>query len=170
MAIRELVELASRIAEVERRLSGIMRHGTVAEVDPEAQRVRLDFGPAHGGTGRFLSPWVPYSQFSGALKIHTPPTVGQQFAAMSPSGDFQQAVAVPLTHSTANPSPSTAGDANVVTYGNVSMTLQDDLVEINVGGAIIRCTSSGIELSVNGSSINMGDSGVAVAGKRIDLN
>ena len=69
MAIRELVELAARIAELERRFSGMMRHGTVAEVDTEAQRIRLDFGPAHGTSGRFLSPWIPYAQFSGALRV-----------------------------------------------------------------------------------------------------
>ena len=56
MAIRELVELASRLTEIERRMAGIMRHGTVAEVDPARQRMRLDFGPAHGSDGRFLSP------------------------------------------------------------------------------------------------------------------
>ena len=126
MAVRELVELVSRVAELERRFAGVLRHGTVAEVDPERQRVRLDLGPAHGAEGRFLSPWVPYAQFSGALRVHTPPTVGQQLTAMSPSGDFQQAVALPLTHHSGNPSPSIAGDENVVTYGNVRMTLADD--------------------------------------------
>ena len=110
MAVRELVELVSRVAELERRFAGVLRHGTVAEVDPERQRVRLDLGPAHGAEGRFLSPWVPYAQFSGALRVHTPPTVGQQLTAMSPSGDFQKAVALPLTHHSGNPSPSTAGD------------------------------------------------------------
>ena len=76
-------------------------------------------GPRMAAEGRFLSPWVPYAQFSGALRVHTPPTVGQQFTAMSPTGDFQQAVAVPLTHSTANPSPSTAAEQNVLSFGDV---------------------------------------------------
>jgi phage baseplate assembly protein gpV len=170
MAVRELVELVSRVAELERRFAGVMRHGTVAEVDPERQRVRLDMGPAHGGEGRFLSPWVPYAQFSGALRVHTPPTVGQQLTAMSPSGDFQQAVALPLTHHTGNPSPSTAGDENVVTYGNVSMTLADDLVRVDVGGTLFELTSAKITLSTGGSSIEMTDAGVKVKGARIDLN
>jgi phage baseplate assembly protein gpV len=170
MAVRELVELVSRVAELERRFAGVMRHGTVAEVDPERQRVRLDLGPAHGGEGRFLSPWVPYAQFSGALRVHTPPTVGQQLTAMSPTGDFQQAVALPLTHHTGNPSPSTAGDENVVTYGNVRMTLADDLVRVDVGGTLFELTSAKITLSTGGSSIEMTDAGVKVKGARIDLN
>lgn len=56
MAIRELVELAARVTDMERRMASVMRHGTVAEVDPGTQRVRINFGPAHGGEGDFLSP------------------------------------------------------------------------------------------------------------------
>jgi len=170
MAIRELVELAARVADLERRIAGVMRHGTVAEVDPAKQRVRIDMGPAHGGDGRFLSPWLPYSQFSGALRLHTPPTVGQQLTVMSPTGDFQQAVAVPLTHHSANPSPSSAGDENVMTYGNVRMTLKDDLVMVDVGGSLFRMTAAEIALMTNGSAIVLDASGVKINGARIDLN
>ncbi len=147
MAIPELTELASRVAEIERRLAGAMRHGRVAEVDTKRHRMRLDFGPAHGTDGRFLSPWLPYGQMAGALKVYTPPAVGQQYTALSPSGDFQQAVAMPLTWSDANPSPSSDPEENVVTYGNVRMTLRDDLVQIQVGGVTFKMTSSGIDIT-----------------------
>lgn len=161
MAIRELVELAARIAELERRFSGMMRHGTVAEVDTNTQRIRLDFGPAHGISGRFLSPWIPYAQFSGALRVHTPPTVGQQFTAMSPNGDFQQAVAVPLTHSNANPSPSTAADQNVVRFGDVTLTLAEDHLEVSVGEVRFKVDGTNVEITggeVRHNSKNIGDS------------
>jgi len=170
MAIKELVELVSRVTDMERRMASVMRHGTVAEVDPGKQRVRINFGPAHGGEGEFLSPWIPYAQFSGALRVHTPPTVGQQLTAMSPTGDFQQAVAVPLTHHNANPSPSTEGDENVITYGNVRMTLADDLVLVDAGGSIFKMTGAEIRLETNGSSIVLNGAGVTVNGARIDLN
>ena len=170
MAIRELVELAARITDMERRMASVMRHGTVAEVDAERQRVRLNFGPAHGGNGEFLSPWMPYAQFSGALRVHTPPTIGQQLTAMSPTGDFQQAVAVPLTHHAGNPSPSSAGDENVITYGNVRITLADDLVRVDVGGSILKMTSAEINLETNGSSLVLNAAGVTIKGARIDLN
>jgi phage baseplate assembly protein V len=170
MAIRELVELASRLTEIERRMAGMMRHGTVAEVDPATQRVRLDFGPAHGSDGRFLSPWVPYAQFSGALRVHTPPTVGQQFTAMSPAGDFRQAVAVPLTHHSENPSPSGAGDQNVVTYGNVAMTLADDLVRCEVGGLSFELTSAQAQITVGGVAFKVSGAGVEITGGTITHN
>lgn len=170
MAIRELVELASRLTEIERRMAGMMRHGTVAEVDPATQRVRLDFGPAHGSEGRFLSPWVPYAQFSGALRVHTPPTVGQQFTAMSPTGDFRQAVAVPLTHHNGNPSPSGAGDQNVVTYGNVTMTLADDLVRSEVGGLKFELTSAAAEITVGGVALKVSGASVEITGGMVRHN
>ena len=161
MAFQELVELVARVAELERRFAGMMRHGTVAEVDPARQRVRLDFGPAHGGEGRFLSPWVPYAQFSGALRVHTPPTVGQQFTALSPTGDFQQAVTVPLTHHDGNPSPSTAADQNVVAFGNVTLTLAEDHLEIAVGAVRFKVDGDNVEITggeVRHNGTNIGDS------------
>lgn len=161
MAIHELVELVARIAELERRFSGMMRHGTVAEVDTNTQRIRLDFGPAHGISGRFLSPWIPYAQFSGALRVHTPPSVGQQFTAMSPNGDFQQAVAVPLTHSSSNPSPSMAADQNVLNFGNVTLTLAEDYLEIAVGGVRFKVDGANVEITggeVRHNGKNIGDS------------
>ena len=161
MAIREIVELVARVTDLERRVAGVMRHGTVAEVDSGRQRMRLDFGPTHGAEGRFLSPWIPYAQFSGALRVHTPPSVGQQFTAMSPNGDFQQAVAVPLTHSTANPSPSTAADQNVLSFGNVTLTLAEDRLEIAVGGVTFKVTGANVEITggeVRHNGKNIGDS------------
>ena len=170
MAIREIVELVARVTDLERRLAGMMRHGTVAEVDPARQRVRLDFGPAHGRDGQFLSPWVPYAQFSGALKVHTPPTVGQQLTAMSPTGDFQQAVAVPLTHHASNPSPSEAADQNVMTYGNVIMTLADDLVRSEVGGLTFEFTSAQAQITVGDVTFSVSRAGVEITGGTVTHN
>lgn len=164
MAARELIDLAARVADLERRAAGMMRHGRVAEIDPSRQRMRLDFGPAHGTGGRFLSPWVPYAQVAGDLKIHTPPSEGQQFTVISPGGDFQQAVAVPLTWSDDNPAPSQAGDENVLTYGNISATLKDDLVEVTVGGAVLRLSSGQIEIAVGDVRIKVADANVQISG------
>lgn len=139
MAIRELVELASRVAEMERRFSGMMRHGTVAEVDTKNHRVRLDFGKDDAG-GKFLSPWVPYAQIAGALKVHTPPTVGQQYTSLSPNGDWRQAVALPMTWSDQNASPSQNGDENVLTYGAVTIRIVDDEVYVEAPKITLNAT------------------------------
>ena len=148
--MRELAALLARVAELERRVSGTIRSGTVAEVDPARQRVRLDLGPGSAG-GRFLSPWLPYSQAGGALKVHTPPTAGQQMTVLSPSGDMKQALAVPMTFSQANASPSGAGDQNVISFGDVTITLEGGALTITVGGVTAVISAGG--LAITGGSV-----------------
>ncbi|MCB1500826.1 MAG: phage baseplate assembly protein V [Bauldia sp.] len=144
--MREIVELAARIAELERRFSGMMRHGTVEELDTSKHRVRLKFGTDVEGKP-FLSPWIPYAQMAGALKVHIPPSVGQQFTLMAPAGDWQQAVAVPFTWSNQNPAPSESGDENVLTLGDVRMTLKAGGLEIIVAGVSFALSGDGVSIS-----------------------
>ena len=154
MAGNEIAALVSRVAELERRMAGTLRHGTVAEVDAGAQRVRLDLGPSDAG-GRLLSPWVPYSQLAGAMRAHIPPTEGQQFTVAAPGGEWEQAVALPLTFSDHIPSPGSAPDENVVTFADARFTLRDGFLEIEVGGAILRLTPDAIEGELGGSSLRI---------------
>jgi len=144
--MREIVELAARIAELERRFSGMMRHGTVEEVDASRHRVRLKFG-TDDEAKPFLSPWIPYAQAAGALKVHVPPSVGQQFTLMAPAGDWQQAVAVPFTWSNQNPSPSESGEENVLTFGNVRVTLKDGRLEVSAAGVTLELTGNGLAIT-----------------------
>lgn len=167
--IRELVELAARVAEIERRYSGTMRHGTVEEVDPAKQAVRLNLGKDVDGKP-FLSPWVPYAQIAGALKVHTPPSKGQQFTMLAPTGDWQQAVALPMTWSNQNKSPSSKGDENVITYGNVALTLKDDLTKVVVGGTDFEVTGDHVKATIGGVSVVISGDGMAIAGGRVTHN
>jgi len=144
--MREVVELAARIAELERRFSGVLRHGTVEEVDPARHRVRLNFGKDING-GPFLSPWVPYAQIAGALKVHTPPSKGQQFTALSPNGDWRQAVVLPMTWSDQNASPSTASDEHVLTFGAVRLTIREEVLQVQVGGVNLKVTPDGLAIT-----------------------
>lgn len=139
-------EIATRLAEVERRLAGVVRHGPIAEVDPSAGTVRLDLGPSTDG-GRQLSPPIPYAQTAGALKAHIPPTVGQQMTMISPSGDWRQAVAMPMTWSDHNSSPSAKGDENLVTFGGVEISLRADAIEVKVGGVSFAISDAGVDIT-----------------------
>ena len=165
--MREIAELAARVAELERRVAGTMRHGRVAEVDPAEAWVRLDFGAATGG-GRFLSPKVPYAQIAGALKVHTPPSVGQQMTVVAPAGDWQQAVAVPMTWSNQNNAPSDSGDEHVLTYGDWRITLRDNLLKFECGELTIEKTDGGMTLSVGGTRWSFTGAGLTQTGGQID--
>jgi phage baseplate assembly protein V len=130
--MRELAELVVRIAELERRFANMMRHGTVEQVDAKKQRLRIRLGEGDDGAP-FIGPWVPYAQLAGDLKLHTPPSKGQQMTMLNPTGDFRQAVAIPLTWSDRNQSPSEKPDEHVLTFGSVRVTLKESELEFKVG-------------------------------------
>lgn len=139
-----VVELAARVAEMDRRLSQLVRHGTVEQVDAAKARVRLRIG--EGDDGPLLSPWVPYGQIAGALKLHSPPSVGQQMTLCSPSGDVRQAVAMPMTWSNQNSSPSTAGDQHVLTFGGFTITLKGDELHVSGPKVVLECGGTSLTL------------------------
>jgi phage baseplate assembly protein gpV len=110
----------------------MMRHGTVEQVDAKKQRLRIRLGEGDEGAP-FLGPWVPYAQIAGDLKLHAPPSKGQQMTMLNPTGDFRQAVAIPLTWSDRNQSPSEKPDEHVLTFGSVRVTLKESELEFKVG-------------------------------------
>lgn len=152
--MKELVTLAARVAHLEHRFANTARHGTVEEVDTEKQRLRLRLGEDDQGKP-FIGPWIPYAQMAGALKVHAPPSVGQQYTLFAPTGDWQQAVAVPFTWSDQNPSPSQKQDENVITYGNAKIELRDGQLKMTVGDAVLDIASGKITMTVGGAGYEL---------------
>lgn len=144
--MREIAAILARVAELERKVAGSQRHGVVHEVDPAAGTVRLRLGEGTDGQP-FLSPPIPYAQTMGALKAHIPPSVGQQMTMMAPGGDWRQAVALGMSASNANPSPSGAGDQNVITFGAATITLTGSGLTIAVGGVTLAISGGGVAIT-----------------------
>lgn len=142
-ATRLFVDAFRRIAELERRADGMVKQGRVAEVDPKAGTVRLRLNE-EGADEPFLSPPIPYAQMAGALKVHTPPSVGQQMTIISGAGDFRQGLAVPMTWSDKNAAPSEKGDEHVLTFGDVRVELVSGGLKITVGGVSVEITGAGV--------------------------
>ena len=132
--MQEIADLTTRIADIERRISGMIRHGTVHEVGGGKVRLRV------GGTyaAPFLSPAIPYAQVAGDIKAHVPPSVGQQMTIIAPTGDWRQGVAIPLTWSDENPSPSVKGDEAVVTLGDFTITLHADVLTVEGPKVVVK--------------------------------
>ena len=149
----EFIKLAQRVADLERRMKGMCRYGTVHEVDPTSRTVRLKLGEGTAGEP-FLTAPIPYAQTAGAVKLHNPPSVGQQMAAMTPSGDLRQAVAQPLGFSDANQSPSLAGDEHVMTFGSVTVSLKGDRLIIQVGSTSMVISTSEVSISADDIYLN----------------
>ncbi len=141
--MREIIDILNRLASVEKRLSSMVRHGPVAQVNPAEGWVRLNLG--EGDKGPLLSPKIPYAQMAGALKVHAPPSEGQQMTYFAPGGDPRQAMALPMTWSNANPSPSASGEENVLTFGSVTIAIKGESVRITVGNTWFEVSTGGIK-------------------------
>ena len=129
----EILELLTRVAEVERKLDSLFRHGPVYERKKIEGRwfVRLKIG----GTAQepFLSPWIPYSSPNGGpqgLNVHRVPAKGEQLTMLSPAGDFRQAVATSLFWSDNHPPPSEDEDAVTITHPKFRLDLKDGTLKI----------------------------------------
>jgi phage baseplate assembly protein V len=143
--MKVLVEMMERIARLEQRAAHSSIHGTVEQVDAKKQLVRLKLGETEGKP--YLSPWVPYGQFAGKLKIHTPPTKGQNMAIFSPTGDPEQGVVMPFTFNKAFASPSQEEGENVMTFpGGVKAVVKEGHVFFSVGGSSITITAGNITI------------------------
>lgn len=137
------VEALARTAQGEWRAANADVQGTVHQVDPTKQKVRLRLGGSDEEP--FLSPWVSYGQTAGAMKFHNPPSVGQQMKLSSPGGDWMQGYATPTTFSDENASPSDKGDEHVLTIGSLRAVVKGDSLVVTIGGSSFRMTGSEIE-------------------------
>lgn len=160
-----LAEILRRTAEIERRVDGVLKQGPVTHVDTKAGTVRVRLGGADGEP--FLSPPIPYTQIAGGLKVHAPPTVGQQMTVMSGAGDFRQGIAVPMTWSDSNASPSKKSDENVLTFGDVRVELRDDELLIKIGEFTLSLKASGASFKANGVTHTITSDGLSTKGGNI---
>lgn len=131
-----------RLQEVNRRIAGSAMMGKVTHVDTAKKRARIEIGKDDDGNP-VLSPWRPYAQTSGALKLHNPPSVGQPMRISSANGDIQQGYIEPLQWSDDNPSPSDQGDEHVLTFGSVAVRLRGSEVLLVIAGVSYKWDGSG---------------------------
>lgn len=153
--VDHVVALYMRLQRMEGRLAGKARHGTVQEVDTAKQLVRLRLGGTEAEP--YLSPWIPYGQIAGpstGLKVHAPPTVGQNMTLLSPTGDLRQSVAAPFTWSDQAPSPGSTADP-VATYGEVRFDLTPSGLKITAGTAVVDVTTAGITVEFGGKGFRI---------------
>lgn len=164
-----LTALVARLAEVERKQEGQVARGTVHEVDAAAGTVRLKVGEDDDGKP-FLTPPIPYAQTMGALKFHSPPSVGQQMTAFNDSGDFSQGLAIPMTQSDANKSPSTKGDEHVMTFGDLKIEVRGKQLKATIGGFTFDASDKGLKLSIGGSTFDLTADGLKMTAAQYDFD
>ena len=154
-----LRSIFARLAEHERRIAGMNTPAKVVSVDHVAHKARFSIGKDVDGND-VLTPWLAYGQIAGALKVHNPATVGQTMMLRSANGDIEQAVAEPLFWSDENPAISDDGSIRKITFGDVTVTLSADGIDISVGGTVFHLSASGFAQSggsVTHNKKNIGD-------------
>ena len=98
------------LVELGRRLANLLRIGTVAQIDHANARIRVT-------TGTLATNWLPWlTHRAGATATWSPPSIGEQVLLLAPSGNLEEAVALPALYADAHPAPSTSADEHVTLY------------------------------------------------------
>jgi phage baseplate assembly protein gpV len=124
-----ITPLIDAIVEHDRRLGATDWRGKVTDVDAAKKLARIEIGKNSDGDV-IKSPWLPYSQTAGALKVHSPPSVGQTMTIRGSTGDIEQGALEPFHWSDDNQSPSDSEDERVLTFGSVRAALTADGIHI----------------------------------------
>jgi phage baseplate assembly protein gpV len=169
----ELLEVLTRVAELERKLDSMFRHGPVHERKKIEGRwfVRLKVG----GTGDepFLSPWIPYSSPNGGpqgLNVHRVPAEGEQLTMLSPAGDFRQAVATSLFWSDDHPPPSEDEDAVTITHPKFRLDLKDGTLKIETSENVDIKSNQIVKLNAGDTiTLRVGESEFEINGEAISI-
>lgn len=96
------------LAELHRRVSNLIRQGTVTAVKKGYCRVK---------TGELVTDWRPYCTVrAGKAKKHWRPSVGESVLLLSPSGDLAGAYVGPSLFCDANPVPTDEENTEYTVY------------------------------------------------------
>lgn len=143
--ISTLRDLQADIHEHNRRIAGAEVKGKVKEVDVKKHMARIIIGQDADGN-EVLSPWLPYRQTAGALKIKSDPSVGQVMAIRSEGGDLEQGTLDAFWFNEDNAAPSDTEGEHVLTLGDVRVTLTDSGISVKVGGTTVTISGDGLDV------------------------
>ncbi|PJO78742.1 phage baseplate assembly protein V [Neisseria brasiliensis] len=93
-----------------RQLENLIKVGTVAEVDPQTNRLRV----SHGG---LQTDWLPYLvPAAGGVSVWRLPSVGKMCVVLSPSGETENGIVLLGMASSQYPAPSNSPDETVMQF------------------------------------------------------
>ena len=138
-------------ADLNRRIESLIRLGTLAQVDHNARRVRVQ-------SGGLLTGWLPWPADVGRNYRHWRPLrLGTQVVLGCPSGDPAQAVILQILYTDALNAPSTDPNADLILFDDGSR------LEHNA-------TTGQITLHAKGNLDLTADGNIKINGKRVDIN
>ena len=143
---RIITDMARAISELHRRQSNMIRAGRVVEVDAAAGTVRIDVG---SDGEPLVTPPIRWPERTGARRSWNPPTVGEDMTVFSPTGEIGTgSIAAYGGFTDATGAPSDRGDAAVFAFGNVTLTVEGDLVRVQAPRVVVEAEA--VELGGEG--------------------
>lgn len=133
------------ISEHDRQLSGVIRIGSVVELDTEKARVKVR-------AGGVVSDWIPWTERSaGPTRTWNPPRPGEQVVVASVSGELENGVVIGSLHQDKYPHGGTTKyqdrtvypDGSVVEFDAKTHTLT--VTAAKEGKVVINCKNAEIK-------------------------
>lgn len=144
-----IAQIARRMDNIERGQSNIIRSGPVVAVDAARGLVKVNVGDEQSS---LVTPWIKWTDRSGARKTWNPPSVGEDMTVISPSGEIsRRSRALPGNFTASNAAPSADGDAVVSSLGDVTLKMSASNIELKIGG--VTATLSAAGLSIEGGDV-----------------
>ena len=167
------------LADLTKRLSNIIRIGTIFEINYQTAKARVKIGELETD---FL-PWA--NSNSGSNNIWNPPEIDEQVVILSPSGDLSQAIILPslyknnASNSDQNIKSITYQDGSKISFnvssGTFDLDLKGDVIIKVVGNANIEGDNINITASSNitlDGNVDLGGSGgqpIARIGDKVEI-
>ncbi|WP_321367930.1 phage baseplate assembly protein V [uncultured Desulfuromusa sp.] len=109
-----MIDLQQRIAALERMIESLLMVGTVAELDAEKARVRID-------CGSMKTDWLPwFTGRAGNDRDWWAPEPREQVMVLSPGGDPARGIVLPAIYCTDHPAPAADENIRKITFANGS--------------------------------------------------
>ncbi len=103
------------LGETDRRHGSSFRVGVIEEADYPARRVRVRMA-ADALTG-----WLPFAAIrAGALRVWSPPSIGEQVMIVAPAGDLNRGVVMPAIYRDLFPAPSDDPNLDILIWDDGS--------------------------------------------------
>jgi phage baseplate assembly protein V len=153
--------------DLARRVSNMIRVGTVMAVDPAGPRVRVK-------SGNIETDWLRWTVGrAGGDRDWAAPEPGEQVVMACPNGDMRQGVILGSMSQSGSPAAGDNIDVRRTIFMDGTVFEYDRAAHqmlIDLGQTVITANRDRLVLECNGSSITLDASGIKLVGARIDVN
>ena len=157
------------IAELNRKIENIVRHGVVEDVKPSLCTVRL--------SETLVTDWLQYQvPAAGGVSVHRMPSRGEACTVLSPSGNLEAGRVVFGFASLQYPEPSQAANETVVLFPDGARIVYDHAAShLDISGiatanvtasssTLIKCPDNTIDGNLNVTGLTTCSGGLSVSG------